>query len=1048
MLVALLCLYPAQGVLTLTSAQPNALPASPVVILSSSFAIPLVLLLILAAVGTWLGPGPGLVLGLVAGVMRAWFHPMVLNDIFALAAWGLTAGYLLRQPYHGRLFSLLRQPVVGLLTAALVPVLLLALNRLVSISPTSVTSTLLMADYALSLVRSELMLWMLGGLGLGVLFQLLFLKPSWRPAHSAEVIPAYNRSLRARFVFVLMPLLVLTIIISVLAVMSRAVTLARTQSLEEMQRSAINAGDGIANFYYTGPNLLATFATDPNLLDPELRTAVLETNRQVVPFFQEFLVTDLEGTVLSYVPADLRDLQLTRQELQFVQEAADFGISQVTYFTLLPSGEYRLTFVTPILDAELLEPQAVLLGRVQLDINPNMRRAFEALQLTRGGSGFIVDNRGMIVLHYDPSVVLRPWLPNLEATFYDLDDPVGSAYEDVAQEGYRVLTYNRQVVGTPFTVVLQLPFSAVLQSAATISSPLLVTQLLSGLVLLLVVPLLAERVTRPLHTLANAAYQIAQGNLGMPVRISGEDEVAQLGGAFEQMRVRLQDRLNDLSLLLRVSERVSATLNLEEGVPHILEGALEETGAAVARFVLLGSSERSQRVFSVGMTDAAFPALDRAFAAALARRDEPLINQDLWQARGGAPQAGPLRSVAAFPVRMQNRTVASLWVGAREAEAFDEARVNFLITLTTQAAVLVENSRLFEAAEGGRQRLAAILASTADAILVTDQEERLLLINPAAQEVLGLDALAYGRALVELGLPEALSDAWRRPVEDSHTPASVEIPLADGRTFYASLAPIKIGAGQMIGRVAVMRDITHFKELDEMKSDFVATVSHDLRAPLTFIRGYATMLMMVGELNEKQHDYLERILEGIEQMSALISDLLNLRRIEAGVGIRQELCPLGLILVEAVDTMRARATSKGISLRLDPTEGAPEVTGDRTLLRQALGNLVDNAIKYTSVGGEVRVGLQLSNSDQEVVVYIADDGVGIAPEDQPRLFEKFYRVKRRETGQVSGTGLGLALVKSIVERHGGRVWVESQLDTGSTFFVALPLSTEEAPLDS
>ena len=248
--------------------------------------------------------------------------------------------------------------------------------------------------------------------------------------------------------------------------------------------------------------------------------------------------------------------------------------------------------------------------------------------------------------------------------------------------------------------------------------------------------------------------------------------------------------------------------------------------------------------------------------------------------------------------------------------------------------------------------------------------------------------------------------------------------------------------GQVVGRVAVLRDVTHFKELDEMKSEFVATVSHDLRAPLTFIRGYTTMLTMVGDLNEKQHDYLDRILDGITQMSALIDDLLNLGRVEAGVGVRQEPCRLGLILVEAVDTMRARAVTKGITLRLRPAQGAPVIVGDRTLLRQAVGNLVDNALKYTPVGGAVNVGLEVNDPDHEAVIHITDTGIGIAPEDRLRLFEKFYRIKRRETGEIPGTGLGLALVKSIVTRHGGRVWVESELNVGSTFYVALPLAPE------
>ena len=148
-----------------------------------------------------------------------------------------------------------------------------------------------------------------------------------------------------------------------------------------------------------------------------------------------------------------------------------------------------------------------------------------------------------------------------------------------------------------------------------------------------------------------------------------------------------------------------------------------------------------------------------------------------------------------------------------------------------------------------------------------------------------------------------------------------------------------------------------------------------------------------------------------------------------------------MVLVEAVDTMRARANAKGVSLRLEPAEGAPVVMGDRTLLRQSIANLVDNAIKYTPSSGEVSVGLLVD--EHNVTIKVQDNGIGIAPADQVRLFEKFYRIQHTGMEQVQGTGLGLALVKSIIERHEGRVWVESALDKGSTFYIELPLPRSE-----
>jgi PAS domain S-box-containing protein len=450
--------------------------------------------------------------------------------------------------------------------------------------------------------------------------------------------------------------------------------------------------------------------------------------------------------------------------------------------------------------------------------------------------------------------------------------------------------------------------------------------------------------------------------------------------------------------------------------------------------------------------------LDQALSAALMHRREPLTITNLDQSARSVPGAAAFKSVVAFPVRSQERTVAVLWVGMAEDQALDEARINFLATLAGQAAVLMENARLFQTAEGGRQRLAAILASTQDAILVVDSEGDLLLTNPASQRLLGFDRAAIGRSVKEIGLPEPLVDALAAPTDAvehvSHThpgrsaegealAPAVEVPIEDGRTFYASIAPIRARDGVTDGVVVVMRDVTHFKEVDEMKSEFVATVSHDLKAPLTFMRGYTTMLPMVGQLNDRQQAYVQRILEGVGQMNTLISDLLDLRRVEAGVGIDRDPCRLGLVLVEAVEAMRARATAKEIDLRLEPSEGAPTIVGDRTLLRQVVSNLVDNAIKYTPEHGAVNVGLDTSPTS--AIIRVSDTGIGIAPADQTRLFEKFHRIKRREMESVQGTGLGLALVKSIVDRHGGRVWVESTLNEGSTFYVELPLSDERVP---
>lgn len=271
--------------------------------------------------------------------------------------------------------------------------------------------------------------------------------------------------------------------------------------------------------------------------------------------------------------------------------------------------------------------------------------------------------------------------------------------------------------------------------------------------------------------------------------------------------------------------------------------------------------------------------------------------------------------------------------------------------------------------------------------------------------------------------------------------------------LYADVSAIQTTQGEELGRVAVMRDITRFKELDEMKSEFLATVSHDLRAPLTFMRGYADRLDAVGQLNEKQKVYVENILRGVQRIDDLVLDLLDLSRIEAGLGVEKEPCHLGLILSEAVSSLRSRAAEKDILLEVEPALGSagegggPLVAGDRALLRQLVVNLLDNAIKYTPGGGKVATGLSVEarNGSSRATIRVADTGIGIAPDEQVRLFETFYRTKRGDKSGASGTGLGLAIVKSIVERHEGKVWVESKPKEGSTFYVSLPLAREGIP---
>jgi two-component system NtrC family sensor kinase len=413
----------------------------------------------------------------------------------------------------------------------------------------------------------------------------------------------------------------------------------------------------------------------------------------------------------------------------------------------------------------------------------------------------------------------------------------------------------------------------------------------------------------------------------------------------------------------------------------------------------------------------------------------------------------PIAAAIALPVITKDRMLAVIWVGYRTVHRFEKSKLDFLSMLANQVAVLLENARLFQAVAGERTRLAAILESVSDVVLVTDWEDRLLLVNSAAERAFSVRSKdVLGKRMEQAALPPEVVTALEAGTTAGGPPQELFLP--NGRVLYPDVSEIESARGERLGRVAVMRDITRFKELDEMKTEFLATVSHDLRAPLTFMRGYAERLEAVGELNEKQKIYVENILRGVQRIDELVLDLLDLSRIEAGLGLESRPCHLGLIVAEAVSSLRARAMEKGISLQvqtpLDSSggEGDALVSGDKALLRQAVINLLDNAVKYTPNGGRVAAGLSVEprNGNSRATIRVSDTGIGIAPDEQVRLFEKFYRTKRGDQSGASGTGLGLALVKSIVERHEGKVWAESKLNEGSTFYISLPLMSN-GPLD-
>jgi two-component system phosphate regulon sensor histidine kinase PhoR len=350
-------------------------------------------------------------------------------------------------------------------------------------------------------------------------------------------------------------------------------------------------------------------------------------------------------------------------------------------------------------------------------------------------------------------------------------------------------------------------------------------------------------------------------------------------------------------------------------------------------------------------------------------------------------------------------------------------------TLADYAASAIENARLFTQSEVERKKMETLLTKINEGVMVMDHEQRLLFINPVARHILGID----GRKTIGLKASEVIQQQDLIEVifeEKRSLPSQAEINLDDGRVFNAQLTPIP-----EVGLAVTMQDITHLKELDLIKSDFVNSVSHDLRSPLTAILGYIELLDRVGPLNEQQAEFVRRVRLGVNNITTLIDDLLDLGRIEAGFDSRKEIIAFNNVIQYAVESLKRDAIAKSQKLILDIPANLPHIFGNPLRLRQMVTNLISNAIKYTQEGGRICVRAYVK-SDQ-LILEVSDNGMGITAADQPYIFDKFYRGENT-LEDIPGTGLGLAIVKSIVNNHQGRIWVESQLWKGSTFTVVLP----------
>ncbi len=364
----------------------------------------------------------------------------------------------------------------------------------------------------------------------------------------------------------------------------------------------------------------------------------------------------------------------------------------------------------------------------------------------------------------------------------------------------------------------------------------------------------------------------------------------------------------------------------------------------------------------------------------------------------------------------------------------------------------IDHTRALRDIAQTQSRIRTMVNRLSDGVMCTNHEHRVVLANPAFLRMIGcpkesvrglrIDEFMENSELSVL-IREALEPEMAGRLECAREMIFEERVHSDPAVFSVRCAPFRDRSGRSLGVITVIHDITALKQMDRMKSEFVSMVSHEIRSPMNSVLMQLQVVLdgLAGDLTTKQQEILMRASEKIRNLADMTSELLDLARIESGlISLERERVDMSEIIRDQVAFHLPRAESASVNLAADIPETLPWILADRRNMEEVLSNLITNAIKYSPNGGTVTVSASFGTDT--LCIRVRDTGIGMDDAEQHRLFQRFYRVKNEKTRFIHGTGLGLALVKSILESHQGRIKVESRPGEGSTFFVFLPLPVE------
>ncbi len=510
-------------------------------------------------------------------------------------------------------------------------------------------------------------------------------------------------------------------------------------------------------------------------------------------------------------------------------------------------------------------------------------------------------------------------------------------------------------------------------------------------------------------------------------------------------------RLRQREFLLQVSRAITAQLDLTSVLDLVIDVAVDLLAGTIGLIALRDDNGALHVGAGPGLARELWPAFSALLATPL--DDRRALAQRLQEV--AANTRLPLRQVVALPLVFRQTSVGVIYVfRAALNVAFTPEEQELLKDFADQAAIAVSNARLYQSVLHDKQQLDAIIEQSADGVMILDSRWRITTFNRAMEQLTGWPRdEAFGRPCAEVlaikderGVNICLVDCpLQRHSPESNPTVEGWITTRDGRQLYvrSNYAIQRAPTGEFLSAIANVRDVTEQKIEAEMQNTFISVISHELKTPVSIIKGYAETLAREDANWDRATlvEGLQVIVEESDRLARQIGGLLEVSRLQAG-GLRLEPTdwPLPPLAAQVVERTAAQAGDT-FSFELRFSDDFPPVHADYERTRQVLENLISNAVKYSPDGGVIRIAGRVA--DDHAIVAVSDQGIGIPPEEQTKLFRRFYRVDNRLQRETQGAGLGLFLARAIVEAQGGRIWVESQPGRGARFSFTLPLATPQ-----